>query len=309
MLYDSLHDKLLPLPDDTLVYPAHGAGSLCGKNLSTDTVSTIGVQRRYNYALQPMSRERFIEIVTTDQPDAPSYFTYDAVLNARERPTLEQALERELRPLTLEHGCWNWSTTGAQLLDTRDPPSSRARTCAGSRQHRPRRLVRDLVRDDSRPGPPGRADRRAGPRGRGGDAARPDRVRQPSPATSPAGCSALRRRARAASSGSSGSPPRSLAELLDVRAGTARWSTYAHRARMASRTGSTAPSTCRSRGWRTTWQVFRARWPIVVYCASGYRSAIASSLMCRADKRAVTDLVGGIGAWESTGLSTTPPEP
>src|SRR5204862_36385 len=95
MLYDSLHEKLLPLPDETLVYPTHGAGSLCGKNLSTDTVSTIGVQRRYNYALQPMSRERFIEIVTTDQPDTPAYFTYDAVLNARERPTLDERTARE----------------------------------------------------------------------------------------------------------------------------------------------------------------------------------------------------------------------
>ena len=71
MLYDSVHRKLAELPDETLVYPAHGAGSLCGKNLSTDTVSTIGVQRSYNYAMQPMSRERFVEIVTADQPDAP----------------------------------------------------------------------------------------------------------------------------------------------------------------------------------------------------------------------------------------------
>src|SRR2546430_9896368 len=102
MLYDSVHQKLAQLPDETLVYPTHGAGSLCGKNLSTDTVSTIGVQRRYNYALAPMSRERFIQIVTADQPEAPAYFTYDAVLNTRERPTLEQALERELRPLTLD---------------------------------------------------------------------------------------------------------------------------------------------------------------------------------------------------------------
>src|SRR6202047_1107442 len=69
MLYDSLHDKLLPLPDETLVYPAHGAGSLCGKNLSTDTVSTIGVQREYNYALQPMPKEQFVRIVTADLPD------------------------------------------------------------------------------------------------------------------------------------------------------------------------------------------------------------------------------------------------
>ena len=86
LLYDSLHEKLLPLPDDTLVFPAHGAGSLCGKNLSTDTVSTIGVQRRYNYALQPMERDEFVRIVTADQPETPAYFTYDAVLNTKERP-------------------------------------------------------------------------------------------------------------------------------------------------------------------------------------------------------------------------------
>src|SRR4051812_36783506 len=85
-LYDSLHNKLLPLPDETLVYPAHGAGSLCGKHLSSDTVSTLGEQRRFNYALQPMSREDFTCIVTTDQPDAPAYFTFDAILNTRERP-------------------------------------------------------------------------------------------------------------------------------------------------------------------------------------------------------------------------------
>src|SRR5207244_11825105 len=64
------HDSLsLHAAFPILVYPAHGAGSLCGKNLSTDTVSTIGVQRRYNYALQPMSREAFIEIIMADQPD------------------------------------------------------------------------------------------------------------------------------------------------------------------------------------------------------------------------------------------------
>jgi rhodanese-related sulfurtransferase len=119
MLYDSLHGKLAPLPDDTLVYPAHGAGSLCGKNLSTDTVSTMGIQRNYNYALAPMSRERFIELVTTDQPDTPAYFTYDAVLNTRERPTLDQALERELQPLSLAQ-LLELMGAGAQLLDTRE---------------------------------------------------------------------------------------------------------------------------------------------------------------------------------------------
>src|ERR1700675_1036500 len=102
LLYDSLQSKLLPLPDASLVYPAHGAGSLCGKAISKETVSTIGEQRRLNYALQPMGKSAFIELVTADQPDAPPYFVYDAVLNSKERPTLDEALERELKPLTLE---------------------------------------------------------------------------------------------------------------------------------------------------------------------------------------------------------------
>src|ERR1700691_5898633 len=101
-LYDSLHDKLLPLPDETLVYPAHGAGSLCGKKLSTDTVSSLGDQRRMNYALQPMTKQEFIRLVTVDQPDAPPYFTYDAVLNTRERATLDNNLEQVLRPIDLD---------------------------------------------------------------------------------------------------------------------------------------------------------------------------------------------------------------
>jgi hydroxyacylglutathione hydrolase len=118
-LYDSLHNKLLPLPDDTLVYPAHGAGSLCGKQLSSDTVSPLGIQRRLNYALQPMSKDEFIALVTADQPDAPQYFTYDAVLNTRERGTLESNLEKVLQPLSLDE-VLNLRDTGAQLLDVRD---------------------------------------------------------------------------------------------------------------------------------------------------------------------------------------------
>ena len=88
LLHDSLRDKILPLPDETLVYPAHGAGSLCGKKLSTDTVSTIGIQRAYNYALSPMSRDRFIETVTADLPDAPagSYATWCGTILDPERP-------------------------------------------------------------------------------------------------------------------------------------------------------------------------------------------------------------------------------
>src|SRR5712692_9046858 len=120
LLYDSLRDKLLPLPDETLVYPAHGAGSLCGRAISTETVSTIGDQRRLNYALQPMSKEDFIRLVTADQPDAPDYFTYDAILNTKERPTLDKTLARGLQPLSLEE-VLAMHTEGAQILDVRDP--------------------------------------------------------------------------------------------------------------------------------------------------------------------------------------------
>jgi hydroxyacylglutathione hydrolase len=131
MLFDSLHEKLLPLPDQSLVYPAHGAGSLCGKAIRKETVSTLGEQRRSNYALQPMSKEAFIQVVTADQPEAPAYFVYDAVLNSEERPTLDQALAREMNPLTLD-GVLELQASGAQILDTRDAVEFASTHLAGS---------------------------------------------------------------------------------------------------------------------------------------------------------------------------------
>ena len=130
-LYDSLHNKLLTLPDETLVYPAHGAGSLCGKKLSSDTVSSLGDQRRFNYALQPMSKEEFIRLVTADQPDAPPYFTYDAILNTRERATLDHNLERVLHPIDLAQ-VLQMGDAGAQILDVRDPAEYAKGHLAGS---------------------------------------------------------------------------------------------------------------------------------------------------------------------------------
>lgn len=118
-LYNSIHDKLMKLPDDTLVYPAHGAGSLCGKNISSDTVSTLGEQKKFNYALQPMTKDEFIKIVAVDQPDAPAYFTYDAILNTRERSTLEASLKHALHPLSLDE-VLALNPTEVQLLDVRD---------------------------------------------------------------------------------------------------------------------------------------------------------------------------------------------
>jgi len=81
MMYDSLHGKLLKLPDEVEVYPAHGAGSMCGKNMSKETSSTIGEQRKFNYALKPMSKDEFVTMMTADLPEAPVYFPKDAEIN------------------------------------------------------------------------------------------------------------------------------------------------------------------------------------------------------------------------------------
>jgi hydroxyacylglutathione hydrolase len=81
MMYDTLHKKILKLDDAVEVYPAHGAGSMCGKNLSNETSSTIGQQRKFNYALQPMPKDEFVRMMTADLPEAPAYFPKDAEIN------------------------------------------------------------------------------------------------------------------------------------------------------------------------------------------------------------------------------------
>ena len=110
MMYDSLHEKILMLPDDVEVYPAHGAGSMCGKNLSTDTSSTIGQQRKFNYALQPMSKDEFVRMMTTDLPEAPAYFPQDAEINRGGAASLEglpplQSLTPAEVAECAKHGC------------------------------------------------------------------------------------------------------------------------------------------------------------------------------------------------------------
>jgi hydroxyacylglutathione hydrolase len=117
-LYDSLHNKLLPLPDATIVYPAHGAGSSCGKNLSTDTSSTMGEQRLSNYALLAPDKKTFIDLVTEGQPPAPEYFVYDAVLNRKDRALLDETA----LPPTLELDALDRLVAdGAMVIDGRTP--------------------------------------------------------------------------------------------------------------------------------------------------------------------------------------------
>ncbi len=120
MLYDSLHQQLLlRVPDEALVYPAHGAGSLCGKSLSEETFSTMGTQRTYNYALQPMDKDAFIRIVSADQPEVPDYFSYDVMMNTKEHKTLDESLEGSLKPLDLNEVI-ALRDANAQILDVRE---------------------------------------------------------------------------------------------------------------------------------------------------------------------------------------------
>ncbi len=90
-MYHTIHDKLMQLPDSVTVMPAHGAGSSCGKNLSTELTSTIGEQRRTNPSVQPMAEDTFVELITSGQPAAPSYFSVDAAMNKRVHPLLDQS--------------------------------------------------------------------------------------------------------------------------------------------------------------------------------------------------------------------------
>src|SRR5258705_3733536 len=93
MMYDSLHNKLLKLDDATEVYPAHGAGSMCGKNMSKETSSTIGEQKKFNYALQPMSKDEFVRMMTADLAESPAYFPQDAEINRTGAEALSQLPE------------------------------------------------------------------------------------------------------------------------------------------------------------------------------------------------------------------------
>jgi glyoxylase-like metal-dependent hydrolase (beta-lactamase superfamily II)/rhodanese-related sulfurtransferase len=116
MLHDSLHQKLLRLPDAVEVYPAHGAGSLCGRNISKDTSSTIGEQRRSNYALRPMPRADFIKMMTSDLPEVPQYFPRDVAINREGAPPLA---ERPLPPALGVSDVERRRELGAVLLDVR----------------------------------------------------------------------------------------------------------------------------------------------------------------------------------------------
>ncbi|WP_438487517.1 MBL fold metallo-hydrolase [Streptomyces sp. S186] len=128
-LYRSLHTKLLPLPDATRIFPAHGAGSACGRSISTETSSTLGDQRRLNYALQPMTQDAFVRLVTAEQPATPGYFAHDVALNRDGHPLRDPAPPA---PLTLDEALTARDTQGAALLDCRPSADYTRAHLAGS---------------------------------------------------------------------------------------------------------------------------------------------------------------------------------
>jgi rhodanese-related sulfurtransferase len=297
MLYDSLHTKLLPLPDQSLVYPAHGAGSLCGKAISKETVSTLGEQRRSNYALQPMSKEAFIGVVTADQPDAPPYFTYDAVLNSQERPTLDQTLAREMKPLKLD-AVVALQRDGAQVLDTRDPEEFASAHLRGSiniglgGQYA---TWAGTVLDHQRPiviiATPGRETESAIRLGRIGFDhiagylenglqsldSRPDLVATTERVSAPYAADLL----------ASGKPPLAI----DVRTPGEREQKHIG--------GSLALPL--SRLTENLHALPKDRL-LLLYCAGGYRSSIAASLLQHSGFTSVAEIAGGFAAWEAAHL-------
>jgi hydroxyacylglutathione hydrolase len=298
LLFDSLHSKLLPLPDASLVYPAHGAGSLCGKAISKETVSTMGEQRRLNYALRPMSKQAFIDLVTADQPEAPPYFVYDAVLNSKERPTLDEALQRDM-PLTLE-SVLALQSEGAQILDTRDPEEFGAAHLAGSINiglNGQYATWAGTVLNHEQPiviiAAPGRENESAVRLGRIGFdhiagylqnglqslESRPDLVAS-TEHVSPQFASELL---------ASNQPP----FAIDVRTSRERDQKFI--------AGSL--SIPLSHLFENLAVIPKDR-PLLVYCAGGYRSSLAASLLQRAHFAPVAEIAGGLAAWESAHLPT-----
>lgn len=118
-LYDSLRAKIMPLPDDLIVYPAHGAGSACGKNMSKETFDTLGHQKQVNYALRPIGREQFIQEVTDGLAPPPFYFPENVAMNKGGYESLDQVLARGATALTPDELELIVESRGALVLDTR----------------------------------------------------------------------------------------------------------------------------------------------------------------------------------------------
>jgi len=302
MLYDSITNKLVKLPDATLVYPAHGAGSMCGKSLSKETVSTIGEQKKFNYALQPMSLEKFKAIVTADQPEAPDYFVHDAILNRQERASLDEAMKKTLKPLPLAD-VLAAHKSGGQILDVRDgidfegghlrgalnvALNGKYATWAGSLlgHDRPIIVIAEEGGEEEAVMRLGRIgfDNVAGylEGGMNALASREDLIERTDRITAPALAEWL-----AGTRVEFGPAP----IVIDVRN-----EAEVAGGRIAGSVNIPLPHLEQRLG-----EIPAGR-PVAVHCEGGYRSAIAASLLQRLGRRGVHDLVGGYKAWAAATL-------
>jgi hydroxyacylglutathione hydrolase len=290
-LFRSIHEQLLTLPDDTLVYPAHGAGSACGKHLSAAASSTIGEQRATNYALRPMSVEDFVGAVTEGQGVAPLYFAFAADANRRERHLLDEA--EPLPTLSVDEAL-DLAGRGAVLLDTRSPESFASGHLRGSTNvgldGRFAEYAGDVVR-------PGQQVVLIGDIGRAAEARmRLARIGFDAVAGELPGIELTLARhpelAGAASRLPAADVATWLAEDPDVQVVDVRNPGE-------TRVGGTVP------GARNLplpqlldhLDELDPTRPVVVYCAGGYRSSVAASTLRAHGFTTVADLIGGYGAW------------
>ena len=118
-LFDSLQNKIMPLSDEVIVYPGHGAGSACGKKMSAETWGYLGEQKKTNYALQPMSKEAFVQEVTAGLVDPPQYFPKNAVMNKMGYDSIDEVLKRGMNPLSVRAFKAAWAEEEALVIDTR----------------------------------------------------------------------------------------------------------------------------------------------------------------------------------------------
>lgn len=291
-LYRSLHEKLLVLPDATRVFPAHGAGSACGKNLSTETQSTVGEQRRTNYALQPMTEDAFVALVTEGQPLQPMYFSYDARRNRQVHALLDE--EEPLPSFTLDELVAR-RDAGAAVLDTRDPLDFAAGHLRGSINVGLHGRFAEL----------------------GGDVLAPDQsvVLVSEPGTELEAKVRLGRVGFDRIDGALADPLRVLVEHEELVEPSSRLTVAEFDARARDvgtlqvvdvrNPGETADGTIPGAATIPLPQL-EARMgeldparPTVVYCASGYRSSIAASALAAAGFDDVSDLLGGYEAWKA----------
>jgi hydroxyacylglutathione hydrolase len=297
-LHHSLHEQLLVLPDATLVYPAHGAGSACGKNLSTETVSTIGEQRRTNYALAPMTEEEFVEAVTQGQSVAPLYFPYAANRNREQRELLVGGAA--ITALTLDEVVAH-QRAGAIVLDARDDRSFAAGHLRGSVNVGLGGRFAEYAGEVMRPGTPivlvtepgdepeaqTRLARIGFDRVLGALASPIDAFTQHPELVEPMS----RLTADALAERMSAMPDVVLVDVRnpgEVALGTIPGARHISLPELLDRATELDPAA-----------------PTVVFCAGGYRSAIAASLLRSAGFQDVSDVLGGYAAW--VGRHGSPP--